>query len=466
MEGERQSPLLEEDDLEATEGLDPDGDLVFEDDFEDFENDFEDEGDEDLPEDEPEEPTEPLGPRRAALREKRKRQRVRTLLLGAGAAALAVFVVMLGSVLLGGDDPAETPSAGVPPDVVPADTVTNTLVVGTLEEEGSGALWLAVVTHNAGEDKGSVLYIPAHTAVEIPGRGLHGIGDSFLNGDMALMLVSVENLLGISVDRYVEISDRDARVLFDGIGPVSVDVPSEVRVPAGREQSRIIFTEGPQRLAPQFVVDLLYTIGEDGDDEELGARHLAFWHGLFELFAEDPGALRKAVTAGGAALGESDAEPEDHAQLLAQLASLPDGALLYEILPVRQVSVGGDELYEVDDDEIARIVQDHLGGPSSGEPEVRVQILNGNGIPGIGQDVAEMLVGNGFRVILSGNAQRLNYRKTLIVAYDSSPEGQAVAERARELLGVGTVQVSAQRQGIVDLTIVVGKDIKDALIDD
>jgi hypothetical protein len=89
---------------------------------------------------------------------------------------------------------------------------------------------------------------------------------------------------------------------------------------------------------------------------------------------------------------------------------------------------------------------------------VRVQVLNGNGVPGIGEEVAELLQGEDFRVILSGNAQRLNYKETLIVTYDETTGGQATAERAQELLGVGKVQVSAQGQGIVDLTIVVGKD--------
>jgi hypothetical protein len=99
-----------------------------------------------------------------------------------------------------------------------------------------------------------------------------------------------------------------------------------------------------------------------------------------------------------------------------------------------------------------------VGTTLEGASDIRVQILNGNGVPGIGQQVAELLVGEGFRVILSGNAQRLDHQKTLIITYDSSAEGMASATRAQELLGVGEVQVSAQEQGIVDLTIVVGKD--------
>jgi hypothetical protein len=71
------------------------------------------------------------------------------------------------------------------------------------------------------------------------------------------------------------------------------------------------------------------------------------------------------------------------------------------------------------------------------------------------------LIGEGFQVVLTGNAPGFpgrTYPHTLIITYDPSSQGQARADRARRLLGVGKVQISEQQQGIVDLTIVVGKD--------
>jgi len=85
-------------------------------------------------------------------------------------------------------------------------------------------------------------------------------------------------------------------------------------------------------------------------------------------------------------------------------------------------------------------------------------VLNGNGVPGIGEEIAKALLDGGFSVVLSGNAARLDYRRTLIVSHGDSPGAQRSADRARELLGVGEVRVSSAEQGIVDLTIVVGRD--------
>jgi hypothetical protein len=237
-----------------------------------------------------------------------------------------------------------------------------------------------------------------------------------------------------------------------------VDVPAEVKVATGKDRARLIFDQGLQQLGASFLVQLLYVRGLDSDDVELGSRHLAFWSALFDSFAEDPDNLAAAVKAAGGALVESNAGVADHARLLSTLAALDIDQRTITTLPVQQVSVGGSELYQVDRDEVAALMNDLLSGVTGPREEVKVQVLNGNGVPGIGQEVAEKLIAAGFRVVLTGNAPRLNYEKTLVITYDDSAEGQALAERARKLIGVGEVQVSNQAQGIVDLTIVIGKD--------
>lgn len=404
-------------------------------------------------------PEEPLGPRRAALEQRRKKRRRRAGLLSAGGGVAIVIAGALIAVVLSGNGGDIPPPASVA-TAEGEDTLTTTLLFGTRETSDltTEAVWLALLSFDADRDRGAVVYIPAHTAVEIPGRGLHALGDALKFGSVPLLLVSTETLLGMEIDRYAELSDNDALVLFEATGPVTVDVPSEVRVPAGQGQVRLLFTDGLQEIEPDFLVRLLYTAGVDQDDVELGTRHLAFWDALFEQFVDDPPEIARAVREAGAALGESDARPAAHADFLQALAALADDRRTLGLLPVNQVSVGGGELYETDSDEIRDFLRQNVGVAALEQDEARVQVLNGNGQPGIGQEVAEILTGEGFRVVLSGNARNFDYEETLVITYDSSAEGQQVAEHARDLLGVGRVQVSAQSQGIVDLTIVVGRD--------
>jgi hypothetical protein len=240
-----------------------------------------------------------------------------------------------------------------------------------------------------------------------------------------------------------------------------VDVPSEVAVAEGNDTRRLMLTPGIQELDSVGLSDLLYTVGDGSDDVELGARHLAFWDSVVNDFSGTPEQLRAAFANAGAAAdaaGKSGGVEGDGLELVKSLAALDGTNLTLSILPVRQVSVGGAELYATDVDEVAEFVSTTLPGVPVATDLARVQVLNGNGSPGIGERVAQKLVGKGFRIELSGNADNFNYKATKVITYDPSPAGQALATKARDLLGVGEVQVSGQGQGSVDLTIIVGKD--------
>jgi hypothetical protein len=400
----------------------------------------------------------PAGPRRAARQRRRSRVRRRVLAVLLVAAGGAVGVGIREFDERAGDDSPRAESAVVP---AVADDVTTTLVLGTRAgPDGSpeAVVWMSLLSLNEFGAEGSVVYIPAHTATEVPGRGLLGLGESLSSGGIPLLLVSTEALLGIPVDHYLALSAEEAGRLFDRTGEIAVDVPAEVSVTAGEDQARVLFQPGLQRLAAESLVELLFTTGIGGDEAELGSRHLAFWAGFFEEFTGQPAALIGALRDAAPALRKTDLQPDELARFVGGLAELSPEARTLANLPVEQVSVGGEQLYQVDEEQVAEFVAATIGGTDELGNAVRVQVLNGNGVPGIGQEVAQRLMGEGFRVILSGNARDLDTQRTRIVTYDQSAAGLEAAGNARQLLGVGEVQVSSQGQGIVDLTIVVGKD--------
>ena len=393
------------------------------------------------------------GPRRAA---RARRHSLNRLFVGVGGVllALAAAATLLSPSFR--DDPQPKSSGSAAPADALADSVTTLLVYGSTEEQASDAAWMAILSLNSETREGSVVYVPAHTATEVPGRGLLGIGESLGSGP-SLLEVSTETLLGVPVDDRLLLTPEAAGALFQDIGDVFVDVPSELQVSAGEGQARLLIPQGPQQLAPDQLVSLLFRPGIEGDDAELGGRHLALWSGVLSRYADDPDALASAVADAEPPLG-TPAATERIGAFLSDLAQLPASSRTLANLPVKEVSVGGDELYETDPEELSAFVGETIGETDLAADLSRVQVLNGNGVPGIGVDVAEKLVGNGFQITLSGNADRLDYFRTRIVTYDSSPEGLAAARQAQALLGAGTVQVSSQGQGIVDLTIVVGRD--------
>ena len=401
------------------------------------------------------------GPRRSALtrrrKEKRKKAAFSTVALGVGAIVVAVGVGIVIARTVGDDDDGGTGSSAST-----ADSVTTMLVYGTQSHERSTTdtvAWMSLLSYNWDEKEGAVIYIPAHSATEVPGRGLLAVADAF-DGGVPLLLVSVEGILGIEIDRYLELSEQDARLFFQRVGELEVNVPTEVRESAGDGNVRVLLDDGPQRLNPDFLNHLLFTVGTDGDDQELGSRHLAFWDALFARFGDEPEDLARIFEASDPAVAKSNATVEANAAFLAALARIPLEDRTITLLPVSQVSVGASELYEVNEEDTEALITEAVGRESSDDGLASVQILNGNGVPGIGEEVAKDLVGNGFKIEVSSNARSFDHRRTLIIVYDDDPESLALAERAKELLGVGEVQVQVQQQDIVDVTIVVGKDFQ------
>ena len=400
-----------------------------------------------------------VSPTRVRSARLRKRRRNSLLLrVGAGIVTGLLAAVIVSGGSLDGDPPGDVGSPNDRAKAAEPDPIT-TLVFGTREKAAHPtALWLMLFNYDPAKDRGAAVHVPAHTAAEVPGRGLETLESSYQSGGIPLLLVSVENLLGIDVDQYLELSDRDARVLFTATGPITVDLPEDIRVPAGNQQVRLIFSAGRQDLNARGLARVLFTRGTETDDVDFGSRHLAFWDGLFDRFDNEPAALADAFADSSGAVGESDAGPAELGRFFSSIARLPRVGFTITSLPVTAVAAGQDEIYSTDAAAVQEFVTAHFADEVASESEVRVQILNGNGVPGIGEEVAELLVGEGYRVILSGNARRLDYRRTLIVTYNGSAEGQALAEQAKKLLGVGRIQISAQQQGIVDLTIVVGED--------
>jgi hypothetical protein len=397
-----------------------------------------------------------LGPRMEALKRRKRISLVKETSVAMSVAAVLLLVVGLVVWNAAGDandERRDRPRATGPAE----DPINATLFVGT-REKNSEMVWLTLVTHDAEGDRGSVIYIPAHTAVEVPGRGLQSLADAHSSGGIPLLLISAENLLGIDIDHHVELSDNAAKILVGRTGTMSVNVPEEVTVKLGASAARVVFDPGPQRLPSDLLVQLLYTVGLEGDDEELGGRHLAFWDALFDTYEETPKKLVSAFEHAGSALGESNTEPAEIAAQIGDIVRLPGHDRSIALLPVQQVSVGGSELYATTEKELVAFLDDTVGEASAPIDEIEVQVLNGNGRPGIGQAVADRLIGHGFKVVISSNARHFDYDETLIITYEDSDHADAIAEQARSLIGMGEVQISANQQGIVDLTIVVGKD--------
>jgi hypothetical protein len=266
--------------------------------------------------------------------------------------------------------------------------------------------------------------VPAETLVDLPGSGLATVGQTTDTG--GLLLASVQTTMDRTVGHYLLSDGNHVAGLVDGLGGIEVQLVGTVTW-GGQT-----FGPGPVKLPGSAVAAYL----EEALPEDAPFRWLVILAGLLS-YPNDQAPWSRP-------LGETD----DPVRAGAILAAARGSQILQ--LPTVESELG----LQVDRQSLDRLVEGRLG--AFGRPLVRVAVLNGNGRPGIGARISEILAPAGFRVVTAQNIGSHDVAHTQIAA--STGDLLPLAEQAGRMLGVGEVFAGPQPTGIADLTIVVGHD--------
>jgi LytR cell envelope-related transcriptional attenuator len=311
-------------------------------------------------------------------------------------ALLVVAAVAVGAIIV--TRPHDATKPRTPPAAVGEDLVL--LVVR------SAAGPFAAVVGSTGGRLGA-LVISTEISVTVPGQGDARL-DEALDLPPVDATTTVANVLGIGISHYAILGRLRLAAVVDRAGGLDV---------AGSLESgdEVVSTlEGAKR-----------------------GRTVAFQLALEGLLSSDV-----AWDAGD--LDETDDAPT--------AISILEDAAGADVTGLRAIEPQ-DDIFRVEPEAVHDGVMKAFGGPD--RPITGVIVLNGSGIPGVGESVAQRVIPDGFSVVVSENASTFDHDRTLIVV--GSSNDVALGERVRDLLGVGTVSVSVS-SGLAPVTIVVGKD--------
>ncbi|CAA9232044.1 MAG: hypothetical protein AVDCRST_MAG20-1279 [uncultured Acidimicrobiales bacterium] len=389
------------------------------------------------------------GERRARRAQRSGAGRRRRWLRLAGLAVLLLglaTLAVLGYRSLSGGDDAEAPPAATGTSVVGRAPAVSTPQRALLVQQGAlgRVVGLTVLVVDPGGEGGRLVFAPAGSMVEVPSFGLNPLREAYVLGGLPLLQQAAENLLGLTFDQVALVDAGDLSALLRPAGTLAVELgsPVEVVTPAGRVET--LFPAGVVDVPPDQVAELLEVRGRGTDLDRL-VRHQAFWRAWLGAVEGDAGALPPAT--GGA-------------DLAAVVGALAAGDVGYDLLPVEVLATGSgaeDDLYAVRRDELEALVQEVAPGSAARSADrIRVQVLNGTGVPGLAQQVQPLLAPAGAVVSLTGNADRFDYPVSQVVYYrDEDLEDARSVQRA---LGVGEAVRSLVPLDVVDITVVVGAD--------
>ncbi|MDH3606993.1 MAG: LytR C-terminal domain-containing protein [Acidimicrobiia bacterium] len=345
-------------------------------------------------------------------------------------ASLGALAILAGAVALSWfqlRDDGEAPQLPTPAIIGQAQSVV--LVVAG---EDGRATSLALFVSDGLEDH-RLLVAPRDLTMQIPGYGDGSLGDALVVEDADLVRLSLVNELGVTIDEAITLSPGDVATLLGE--PVRVDLPNPfiINTPEGNVVSA---GAGSDVFVPETAETLLQIQGTDSPLDWL-LRQRAVWEAITDQIA--------ASSDGAVSLSPSFGPLVEHL-----------GEAVVSVLPVDRVGVGISELYVVSRD--ADLLNERIAFLAlSATERPRVEILNGTTLPGVTRPLAESLIEAGFRVIKTENADERFRRDSLIIAQGVSNQQAALDVQA--LLGGGDVVVQSSGSGVVDVSIIVGRDI-------
>jgi len=337
------------------------------------------------------------------------------------------------------------------------------VTTGSQADGEPGARAITVLAHDQETGEGTVLLVPVATVVDAPGHGTFPLSEVHHLGGAALVRVSLANLLGIPFDGVLTLSEDAWADVLDRIGSVEVTIERRLTAPPAAGEA-VRFEPGVHVLDGAGLADYLTARAEGETELEALPRIQQVLAALLDRVAAEEAVAAEvpSLLVERGAVDGGEAEVDVVTALLGRLAGArTEDRVTTLTLPVSPLGDGRQDSYRVDTERAERLIADRFAGA---RPEdavgagTRVQVLNGNGVAHIGQSIAERLSGGGYRILLTGDADRFTYDTTRVVVNEATEEQLAVAEDIVERLGTGEIERAATPSSVVDVTIVVGRD--------
>ncbi|MGO4301137.1 LCP family protein [Leifsonia sp. RAF41] len=343
--------------------------------------------------------------------------------------------------------------------------------LSTTDDGGGTNTDTMMVLHIPANGKSATLIsLPRDSWVDVPGHGMNKLNSAFSLGGggsdptsgAKLLIQTVQNLTGLSIDHYVRVSLLGFYTIAQALGPVQVCLNNAVDDP----YSGANFPAGVSTLNAQQALSFVrQRHGLPRGDLDRVVRQQYFLSVEAHKFLSagtllNPGKLTQVLDA---VSGSLETDPGlNFLQLGAQLQGLTGGKIQSATIPISgtpTITVDGNDLsiVEVDTAAMPAFIQSLMGTPTAYEnakaatpAETTVTVLNGGSANGAATTASQTLAAAGFKTGTPGDADT---RATTVIQYKSGQEAQAKAVAA--YLPGAAVQ---QTDSVSTVTVVLGDD--------
>ncbi|MHB8896813.1 MAG: LCP family protein [Candidatus Geothermincolia bacterium] len=328
-------------------------------------------------------------------------------------------------------------------------------------KQAGGATYLSTVvlaSYDSRSKTGSLIFFPNDLLVAAPGMGSDQMSNlvELDGGKIDSTRVTVENLLGTQVDKYVLASDRDLRLILNQFGEkFTVTVPSKISYKDPSLNVTVDLKPGTQKLDSTKLASYL-TYGPAGKSLDLVKRQVEYAPTLIGMMGSTD--VNKFI-AKNSNMFDTDASNKELAGILKTFNSLRGGGLQTVIVPVKEFRYEKTVVNRLDQAALPGFVKQYVKADSAqAAPRLKVELLNGCGVPGIGSKVSDRIDLTKFQIVNSANADNFDHPETLVIVYSDKKDVINAANELRNELEVGRVVSQPASQDLSDISVIIGKD--------
>jgi LCP family protein required for cell wall assembly len=276
----------------------------------------------------------------------------------------------------------------------------------------------------------SMVSIPRDTKVTLNGR-TEKINAANVYGGTSLAIKTVEQLMDININYYVEVDYEAFRKVIDAIGGIDIVIPYNMDYDAESQDLHIHFKKGEKvhldgKKAEEFVRWRKNNDGTGYADGDLGRirTQQEFIIKVLEK-VKSPSIVLKVPSIAKILTEhiETNMEPMDILNLSKDISKIDAGSVQKYTLQGEDKTINGLSYFVYSPEkntDIVSLIGGKTGSGSGNEAgtnnkNIRVQVLNGSGLNGAASKIKDELEEKGFNVVGTGNISGTKFTSSHII---------------------------------------------------
>lgn len=323
---------------------------------------------------------------------------------------------------------------------------------------------MILLSYNPKTNKAYILSIPRDTMIKLDKYGTQKINAAYPIGGPQLAMDTVSQLIGEPVDYYVKIGYEGFKQLVDDLGGVEMNVPMDMNYDDNAGNLHIHLKKGVQLLDGEKALQLVrFRHGYAEQDLERVKVQREFLLAMFEK-AKNPSTLLKIhrILKTINQYVETNIPPVTMLKYADYLLKLDKDNIKTATLPGTPQYIDGIAYYITDPQEVRQFMANLDGNIDDKTNEmtvnknIKIEVLNGGGVPGVAAKTADLLKQQGYDVVKIGNVIGTTYNTTQII---NRTDDKKVVEDLKKILKNAIVVEDTNGGSSVDITIILGKNI-------